>query len=113
MNIAQKFSGYIDAAGTTPDTKYFIGRQRGKAPGLQQAMDYVDGADRAHARRARRQWPDDSTVVIMAAKHGNSPVDRTTFTPIDPDTTFKPLIDGALGTGLTARSPPTRWRSSG
>jgi hypothetical protein len=101
VNIAQKFSGYVDAAGTTPDNKYFISSLVGKAPGLQQAMDHADASIQAMLNRIDANGLTSSTVVIMASKSGNSPVDRTTFTAINPDTTFKPLIDGNLGVGLT------------
>ena len=43
-NIGQKFSGYVDAAGTTPQTVATLGPLTGTAPGLAQALDYVDGA---------------------------------------------------------------------
>jgi arylsulfatase A-like enzyme len=38
----------------------------------------------------------------MAAKHGNSPVDRSTFRGIDPDATFPALIN-SVQPGLTAQ----------
>jgi hypothetical protein len=101
VNIAQKFSGYVDAAGTTPDSVYFIS-QTGKTPGLQQAMDHADASIQQMLNKIDANGLTSSTVVIMASKSGNSPVDRTTFIAINPDTTFKPLIDGTLGTGLTA-----------
>jgi hypothetical protein len=102
VNIAQKFSGYVDAAGTTPDNKYFISSLTGQAPGLQQAMDHADASIQAMLDKIDANGLTNSTVVIMASKSGNTPVDRTTFIPINPDTTFKPMIDGALGAGLTA-----------
>lgn len=102
VNIAQKFSGYVDAAGTTPDTVAFIGAQAGQAPGLAQAMDYVDQAIGRMLTKLDANGLTDSTLVIMAAKHGNSPVDRTTFTPIDPDATFPPLIN-SVQPGLSAQ----------
>src|SRR5580765_295980 len=43
-NIGQKFSGYVDAAGTTPQTITTLGTFAGSPPGLAQALDYVDGA---------------------------------------------------------------------
>lgn len=103
VNIAQKFSGYVDAAGTTPDDVYYISSKKGTGPGLAQTMDYADQAIGRMLAKIDANGLADSTLVIMAAKHGNSPVDRTTFTPIDPDATFKPMIDGALGAGLTAQ----------
>jgi len=102
VNIAQKFSGYVDAAGKTPDTAAFIGASAGKPPGLAQAMDYVDNAIARMLAKMDANGLTDSTLVIMAAKHGNSPVDRTTFTPIDPDATFPALIN-SVQPGLTAQ----------
>jgi len=102
VNIAQKFSGYVDAAGTTPDTVAFIGASAGQAPGLAQAMDYVDDAIVRMLAKMDANGLTDSTLVIMAAKHGNSPVDRTTFTPIDPDATFPALIH-SVQPGLSAQ----------
>jgi hypothetical protein len=102
-NIAQKFSGFLDAANTMPDTVAFIGANAGKAPGMAQAEDYVDGAVARMLAALDANGLTDSTLVVMATKHGNSPIDRTAFVPIDPDATFKPMIDGALGAGLTAQ----------
>ncbi|MDB4969329.1 MAG: Type phosphodiesterase/nucleotide pyrophosphatase [Myxococcales bacterium] len=102
VNIAQKFSGYKDAAGTIPDTVAFIGAAAGKAPGLAQAMDYVDQAIGRMLAKMDAQGLTDSTLVIMASKHGNSPVDRSTFVPIDPDATFPALIN-SVSPGLSAQ----------
>jgi arylsulfatase A-like enzyme len=102
VNIAQKFSGYVDAAGMTPDTVAFIGASAGQAPGLSQAMDYVDGAVGRMLAKMDANGLTDSTLVVMATKHGNSPVDRSTFRPIDPDATFAPLIN-SVQPGLTAQ----------
>ena len=100
VNIAQKFSGHVDAAGTTPDTVYYIS-QTGKTPGLQQAMDHADASIQQMLDKINANGLADSTLVVMASKSGNSPVDRTTFIPINPDTLFKPMIDGAFGAGTT------------
>jgi hypothetical protein len=102
VNIAQKFSGYVDAAGTTPDTVAFIGAAAGQAPGLAQAMDYVDGAVGRMLAKMDANGLTDSTLVVLANKHGNSPVDRSTFRGIDPDATFPALIN-SVQPGLTAQ----------
>jgi len=102
VNIAQKFSGYVDAFGAQPDTVYFISSLRGTTPGLQQAMDHVDASIRAMLDKLDANGLTDTTLVIMAAKHANSPVDRTTFRPIDPDATFAPLIN-TLQSGLSGQ----------
>ena len=57
-NIAQKFSGYVDAAGTTRRTSPRWARSRGIAPGLAQALDYVDGAIGRMLEPPRRQRAD-------------------------------------------------------
>ena len=93
VNIAQKPSGYVDAFGSQPDTVYFISSLKGKTPGLQQAMEHVDASIQAMLDKINANGLTGSTLVIMAAKHGNSPVDRTTFRAIDPDATFAPLIN--------------------
>ena len=43
-NIGQKFSGYVDGAGTITQSITTIGPLAGSDPGLAQALDYVDGA---------------------------------------------------------------------
>lgn len=100
-NIAQKFSGYTDAAGTTPQTITTLGPQSGNAPGLAQALDYVDGAvgrmlDRLDADGLRHD-----TMVILTAKHANSPIDRSTLRWVEP-AQFSSLID-SVQPGLTAQ----------
>jgi hypothetical protein len=102
-NIAQKFSGFLDAANTMPDTVAFIGGNAGKAPGMAQAEDYVDGAVGRMLAELDANGLTDSTLIVMAAKHGNSPIDRNAFVPIDPDATFKPMIDAQFGAGTTAQ----------
>jgi type I phosphodiesterase/nucleotide pyrophosphatase len=101
VNIAQKFSGYLDAAGSQPNNVYVIGANTGKAPGLQQAMDHADASIQMMLDKINANGLADSTVVMMAAKHGNSPVDYSTFRAVNPDTTFKPLIDANFGAGTT------------
>jgi arylsulfatase A-like enzyme len=101
VNIGQKFSGYVDAAGTTPNTVQVIGAKTGQTPGLQAALDHADASIQQMLDKLDANDLTDSTLVIMAAKHGNSPVDRTTFRAIDPDATFAPLIN-AMQPGLSA-----------
>ena len=75
-NIGQKFSGYVDASGTTPQTITTLGPLSGKAPGLAQALDYVDDAIARMLDRLDANGLTDDTMVILTAKHANSPVDR-------------------------------------
>jgi hypothetical protein len=102
VNIGQKFSGYVDPAGTTPYTVAKLGSANGHAPGLAQAMDYVDGAIGRMLAELDVQGIGDSTLIIMAAKHGNSPVDRTLLHTIDPATTLVPLVN-SVQAGLAAQ----------
>jgi len=100
-NIGQKFSGYIDAAGT-PASLATLGANSGKAPGLAQAFDYVDEALGRMMSALDAQGLTDSTLVIVTAKHGNSPVDRALLKPIDPTKTLVPLIN-SVQPGLAAQ----------
>lgn len=101
VNIAQKFSGYVDADGTTPYDITTIGSKAGQAPGLAQALDYVDNSIGRMLAALDAQGLTDSTLVIMAAKHGNSPVDRNILNLVDSDTLFPALVNsvqpGLLG----------------
>jgi hypothetical protein len=101
-NIAQKFSGYADAEGATPNVVATLGANNGKAPGLAQAFDYVDGALARMFAALDTEGLSDSTLVIVTSKHGNSPVDRGLLRPIDPLVSLVPLING-VQPGLAAQ----------
>ncbi|MDR3514252.1 MAG: alkaline phosphatase family protein [Azospirillaceae bacterium] len=62
--------GYVDAAGTP-------------SPGLAAQLDYVDGAitELTAALQARNLLA--STLIVVASKHGQSPIDPATFQPLD------------------------------
>lgn len=100
-NIGQKFSGYVDAAGTTPQDITTLGPLSGSAPGLAQALDYVDGAVGRMLNRLDTNGLTNDTMVVLTAKHANSPVDRSTLRWVDP-AVFGSLINGAQP-GLTAQ----------
>ncbi|HET7799553.1 MAG TPA: alkaline phosphatase family protein [Humibacillus xanthopallidus] len=100
-NIGQKFSGYVDAAGTTPERVTTLGPLTGSAPGLAQALDYVDGAIGRMLARIDANGLTGTTMIILTAKHANSPVDRSTVHWVDP-TVFAPLIN-SVQPGLTAQ----------
>jgi hypothetical protein len=110
-NIAQKFSGYADPSGTAPEGVTTLGSKSGQEPGLEDALEYVDGAvgrmlDELDARGLAHD-----TEVIVTAKHGNSPVDRSTLTWVDP-AQFKPLIESVqpgLTGQVTADTMPLIW----
>jgi hypothetical protein len=100
-NIAQKFSGYVDAAGTIPQDHTTLGPLAPSPPGLAQALDYVDGAIGRMLNRIDTNGLTDDTMIIVTAKHGNSPVDRGTLRWVDP-ASFAPLIN-SVQPGLTAQ----------
>jgi hypothetical protein len=73
VSVGQKLKsgGYTDAVGTA-------------STNLQQDLDFVDQSLGAMVRAIRQQdlWP--STMIIVAAKHGQSPIQRSKKTAIDP-----------------------------
>ena len=110
-NIAQKFSGYTDASGTTPQTVATLGGNANKAPGLAQALDYVDGAIGRMLDRLDADGLTDDTMLIVTAKHANSPVDRSTLRLVDP-AGITALINDAypgLTAQVTADTLPLIW----
>jgi hypothetical protein len=110
-NIAQKFSGYADADGTTPQDHTTLGPLAPNPPGLAQALDYVDDAIGRMLSRIDADGLTDQTMVIVTAKHANSPVDRGTLRWVDP-ASFAPLIDSvqpALTAQVTADTMALIW----
>ena len=102
-NIGQKFSGYVvDASGITPAAITTLGPLAGSVPGLAQAFDYVDGALQRMLDALDAQGLTDSTLIIVTAKHGNSPVDPAQLQLINPTTTLMPLIN-SVQAGLAAQ----------
>jgi len=63
--------GYLDAAGTPSD-------------GLQAALDHTDQSIGAMVSALEAQGLADSTLIIISAKHGNSPVDPATLVRVNP-----------------------------
>jgi arylsulfatase A-like enzyme len=86
-NVAQKNFGYADASGTP-------------TPGLAAAYDFVDGQLARVLSEMDAQGITDSTLFILAAKHGNSPVDPALKRTTD-DGPYQTLIDG-VAPGLLA-----------
>jgi len=110
-NIGQKFSGYVDAAGTTPQTVTTLGALAGSPPGLAQALDYVDGAIGRMLARIEADGLTDDTMIIVTAKHGNSPVDRATLRWIDPAifTSLVNSVQSGLAAQVTADTMALVW----
>ena len=63
--------GYLDANGTP-------------SGGLQATLDHTDQSIGAMVSALEAQGLADSTLIIVSAKHGNSPVDPATFVRVDP-----------------------------
>ncbi|MGI3900934.1 MAG: alkaline phosphatase family protein [Janthinobacterium lividum] len=87
---AEAKGGYADAAGQPKD-------------GLAAQLDYVDGALGALVDGLKSNGLDGSTLVILSAKHGQSPIDPAAFKPTDdaayaklPGYAFHDADDGAL-----------------
>jgi hypothetical protein len=70
VNVAQKIYGYRDASGTF-------------TPGLDGAIAHVDAQLRKFVNELDRRHLRDDTLVIVTAKHGNGPIDRTWLDKID------------------------------
>ena len=72
--------GYLDAAGTP-------------GPMLASALDYVDGALGRFVAELKTQKLYDTTAIVVTAKHGNAPIDRTLR---------RAVSDAGYGTALAA-----------
>jgi hypothetical protein len=72
--------GYLDAAGTPSN-------------GLLATLEHTDLSIKAMVDALDQQGLLDSTVIIVTAKHGNSPIDPSTLVKIDP-TRVDPLTPG-------------------
>jgi hypothetical protein len=113
-NIGQKLSGYSDAAGTTPNdvtTTGPVADNIGTAPGLAQALDYVDGAVASMLNELKAQRLLDDTTVILTSKHGNSPVDSGTVKYTD-SSKINDVINGVqpgLAAQVTADTMALIW----
>jgi type I phosphodiesterase/nucleotide pyrophosphatase len=87
-NIGEKVGGYANAPGHPPTAA------------LQGAFDYVDGAIGRMLAELDAQGLTESTLVIVTAKHGNSPIDISTRLGIDPamiESTVEGVQAGLLG----------------
>lgn len=90
-NIGEKIGGYADATGTP-------------TAALAGAFDYIDGALGRMLAELDAQGLTSSTLVIVTAKHGDSPVDLSARRAIDPA-----LIDATVNgvqPGLLAQETP-------
>ena len=90
--------GYVDASGTP------------SAP-LQAAMNHTDQSIGAMVSALEAQGLADSTLIIISAKHGNSPVDPATLVRINPaviSTIVNSVAPGLLAL-LSADTGPLIW----
>lgn len=111
-NIGQKLSGYKDASGTTPNDIEILGSPTGSGTeGLAQALDYVDGAIGSMLQRLDADGLSQNTMVIVTAKHGNSPVDSGSLHWVDPTRINKLINDNYPGVlaQVTADTMPLIW----
>jgi hypothetical protein len=90
--------GYLDASGTP------------SAP-LQAALVHTDESIGAMVAALQAKGLADSTLIIVSAKHGNSPVDRATLVRVNP-TVISSIVNGvSLGllAQLSADTGPLIW----
>jgi hypothetical protein len=86
--------GYLDAAGTP-------------SSGLLATLEHTDASIGAMASALEAQGLADSTMIIISAKHGNSPVDPATLRKVDA------AKINAVVNSITANCPPTYSAASG
>ena len=90
-NIGEKVAGYADAAGTP-------------TAGLTGAFEYVDGAIGRMVAELDAQHLTNDTLVIVTAKHGDSPVDLASRRAIDP--ALVDAVVNGVSPGLLALNTP-------
>lgn len=64
VSVGEKTAGYLDAAGTP-------------TPALAGAFDFVDASIGQMVRELKTQGLYEGTLIIISAKHGQTPIDRT------------------------------------
>jgi predicted AlkP superfamily pyrophosphatase or phosphodiesterase len=90
--------GYLDASGTPSD-------------GLQTTLEHTDASIGKMVAALEAQGLADSTVIIISAKHGNSPVDPATLVRVNPaviSTIVNTVAPGLLAL-LSADTGPLIW----
>ncbi len=92
VSVGQKLagSGPTDPAGLVGG---YTDANATPANALAQQLDYVDGALGQMVAELKRQGAYDSTLIIVSAKHGQSPIDRSTRTTRD-DGAYFPQTPG-------------------
>jgi hypothetical protein len=64
VNVAQKLEGYLNS-------------DAAPSPGVTSAMDYLDSWMKRIVDTLREQKMLDSTMIVLTAKHGNTPIDKS------------------------------------
>jgi hypothetical protein len=91
--------GYKDASGTPSSS-------------LQTALDHTDASIGSMVAALRGAGLFDSTMIIISAKHGNSPIDLSRLTKVDPatiSTIVNAVPPGGLLAQLSADTGPLIW----
>ncbi|MEO9077836.1 MAG: alkaline phosphatase family protein [Rhodanobacter sp.] len=86
VNVAQKLAGYADANGTP-------------TAALAEAMGHCDALLGEMLRELRARHLLDSTLIVVTAKHGNAPIDRTLLRYVD-NKILRRTIEAAAPQGL-------------
>jgi hypothetical protein len=84
VNVAQKLVGYADAGGKP-------------TPGLAQALGHCDQLLGRMVAELRAKRLLDSTLVVVTAKHGNAPIDRTALKHVGKDALRHVIENAAPG----------------
>jgi hypothetical protein len=98
VNVAQKLVGYVDATGK-PE------------PGLEQALNHCDSLMGRMVKALRLHHALDTTLIVITAKHGNAPIDRTRLRHIEKSAladAVNAAVPGALAQ-LTADQGALIW----
>jgi hypothetical protein len=89
VSVGEKTAGYLDAAGTP-------------APALETAIEFVDGSLARMVAEIEREHLSGNTVIIVSAKHGQSPIDPSKRRIVD-EKLLPNVVNGVMS-GLVAKS---------
>ncbi len=89
VSVGQKTAGYVDAAGTP-------------TAALASSFDFVDASLGQFVTELERRGLFSSTAIIISAKHGQTPIDRTLRRIVD-DGAFPTIVNG-VATNLLAQA---------
>jgi arylsulfatase A-like enzyme len=89
VSVGEKTAGYLDAAGTP-------------TPSLETALEFVDRSLARMVAEIEREHLSGSTVFIVSAKHGQSPIDPSKRRIVDEN--LLPNVVNSVKPGLVAKS---------